>query len=106
MHELLVLLAPFAPFVSEELWHALGNTTSICDAKWPVFNEEYLVEDSFKYGVAFNGKVRFELEFSAEAVQAEVEKVVLSHELAKKWLDGKTPKKVVFVPKKMINVVL
>ncbi len=106
LHELLVLLAPFAPFVSEELWHALGNTTSICDAKWPVFNEEYLVEDSFKYGVAFNGKVRFELEFSAEAVQAEVEKVVLSHELAKKWLDGKTPKKVVFVPKKMINVVL
>lgn len=106
LHELIVLLAPFAPFVAEELWHALGNTTSICDAKWPVFNEEYLAEDSFKYGVAFNGKVRFELEFSAEAVQAEVEKVVLEHELAKKWLDGKTPKKVVFVPKKMINVVL
>lgn len=106
LQELLVLLAPFAPFVSEELWHALGNTISICDAKWPVFNEEYLIEDSFKYGVAFNGKVRFELEFSAEAVQAEVEKVVLNHELAQKWLDGKTPKKVVFVPKKMINVVL
>lgn len=106
LHELLVLLAPFAPFVSEELWHVLGNTTSVCDAKWPLFNEEYLVEDSFRYGVAFNGKVRFELEFSAEAVQAEVEEVVLSHELAQKWLDGKTPKKVVFVPKKMINVVL
>ena len=106
LQELLVLLAPFAPFVSEELWHALGNTTSICDAKWPVFNEEYLIEDSFKYGVAFNGKVRFELEFTAEAMQAEVEKVVLNHELAQKWLDGKTPKKVVFVPKKMINVVL
>ncbi|MFV0536122.1 MAG: leucine--tRNA ligase [Dysgonomonas sp.] len=106
LEELLVLLAPFAPFVSEELWHVLRNTTSVCDAKWPVFNEEYLVEDSFKYGVAFNGKVRFELEFSAEAVQAEVEKVVLNHELAQKWLDGKTPKKVVFVPKKMINVVL
>jgi leucyl-tRNA synthetase len=106
LHELLVLLAPFAPFVSEELWHVLGNTTSVCDAKWPLFNEEYLVEDSFRYGVAFNGKVRFELEFSAEAVQAEVEEVVLNHELAQKWLDGKTPKKVVFVPKKMINVVL
>ncbi|MFT4221532.1 leucine--tRNA ligase [Dysgonomonas sp.] len=106
LHELIVLLAPFAPFVSEELWHVLGNTTSVCDAKWPLFNEEYLVEDSFRYGVAFNGKVRFELEFSAEAVQAEVEEVVLSHELAQKWLDGKTPKKVVFVPKKMINVVL
>lgn len=106
LQELVTLLAPFAPFVSEELWSALGNTTSVCDAKWPAFNEEYLAEDSFKYGVAFNGKVRFELEFSAYAVQADVEKAVLSHELAQKWLDGKTPKKVVFVPKKMINVVL
>ncbi|MBN9300978.1 MULTISPECIES: leucine--tRNA ligase [Dysgonomonas] len=106
LQELVTLLAPFAPFVSEELWSALGNTTSVCDAKWPAFNEEYLAEDSFKYGVAFNGKVRFELEFSADAVQADVEKAVLSHELAQKWLDGKTPKKVVFVPKKMINVVL
>ena len=106
LKELITLLAPFAPFVSEELWSALGNTTSVCDAKWPTFNEEYLAEDSFKYGVAFNGKVRFELEFSADAVQADVEKAVLSHELAQKWLDGKTPKKVVFVPKKMINVVL
>ncbi|MFR0677479.1 leucine--tRNA ligase [Dysgonomonas mossii] len=106
LKELVTLLAPFAPFVSEELWAALGNTTSVCDAKWPAFNEEYLAEDSFKYGVAFNGKVRFELDFSADAVQADVEKAVLSHELAQKWLDGKTPKKVVFVPKKMINVVL
>lgn len=106
LKELVTLLAPFAPFVSEELWSALGNTTSVCDAQWPTFNEEYLAEDSFKYGVAFNGKVRFELDFSADAVQADVEKAVLSHELAQKWLDGKTPKKVVFVPKKMINVVL
>lgn len=106
LKELITLLAPFAPFVSEELWSALGNTTSVCDAQWPTFNEEYLAEDSFKYGVAFNGKVRFELDFSADAVQADVEKAVLSHELAQKWLDGKTPKKVIFVPKKMINVVL
>lgn len=106
LKELITLLAPFAPFVSEELWSALGNTTSVCDAQWPTFNEEYLAEDSFKYGVAFNGKVRFELDFSADAVQADVEKAVLSHELAQKWLDGKIPKKVVFVPKKMINVVL
>ena len=63
LQELVTLLAPFAPFVSEELWSALGNTTSVCDAKWPAFNEEYLAEDSFKYGVAFNGKGRFELEF-------------------------------------------
>lgn len=106
LKDLVVLLAPFAPFVAEELWHILGNTTSVCDAAWPTFNEEYLTEDSFKYGVAFNGKVRFELEFPADVIQSDVEKAVLSHNLAQKWLDGKTPKKVIFVPKKMINVVL
>lgn len=106
LEDLVVLLAPFAPFVAEELWHTLGNTTTVCDATWPTFNEEYLTEDSFKYGVAFNGKVRFELEFPADTIQSDVEKVVLSHSLAQKWLDGKTPKKVIFVPKKMINVVL
>lgn len=106
LKEILVLLAPFAPFIAEELWHALGNTTSVCVATWPEFKEEYLVEDSFKYGVAFNGKVRFELEFAADATQSDVEQTVISHELAQKWIDGKTPKKVIFVPKKMINVVL
>ncbi len=106
LQELIVLLAPFAPFISEQLWSALGNTTSVCYAEWPAFNEEYLVEDSFKYGVAFNGKVRFEIEFPADAVQSDVEKAVLNHESAKKWLEGKTPKKIIFVPKKMINVVL
>lgn len=106
LKELLVLLAPFAPFIAEELWHALGNTTSVCVATWPEFKEEYLVEDSFRYGVAFNGKVRFELEFAADATQSEVEQTVINHELAQKWIDGKTPKKVIFVPKKMINVVL
>ncbi|WP_108821113.1 leucine--tRNA ligase [Dysgonomonas sp. Marseille-P4361] len=106
LKELLVLLAPFAPFIAEELWHALGNTTSVCVATWPEFKEEYLVEDSFKYGVAFNGKVRFELEFAADATQSEVEQTVINHELAQKWMDGKMPKKVIFVPKKMINVVL
>lgn len=106
LQEFLVVLAPFAPFVAEELWRALGNTTTIFDAEWPVFKEEYLAEDSFRYGVAFNGKVRFDIEFPADAVQAEVEETVLKHELAKKWLEGKTPKKIIFVPKKMINVVL
>lgn len=106
LQEFLVVLAPFAPFVAEELWRALGNTTTIFDAEWPAFKEEYLAEDSFRYGVAFNGKVRFDIEFPADAVQAEVEETVLKHELAKKWLEGKTPKKIIFVPKKMINVVL
>lgn len=106
LSDLVVLLAPFAPHIAEELWSVLGNNTSVCDAKWPVCNEDYLKEDSFKYGVAFNGKVRFEIEFPADAVAKDVEATVLSHELAQKWLDGKTPKKVIFVPKKMINVVI
>ncbi|NDV79818.1 leucine--tRNA ligase [Dysgonomonas sp. 511] len=106
LQELLIVLAPFAPFVTEELWHALGNKGSIFDAEWPAFNEEYLAEDSFKYGIAFNGKVRFEIEFPANITPKEVEDTVLAHESAQKWLDGKTPKKVIFVPKKMVNVVL
>jgi leucyl-tRNA synthetase len=106
LQEFLVVLSPFAPFVTEELWRALGNTTTIFDAGWPVFKEEYLAEDSFRYGVAFNGKVRFDIEFPADAVQTDVEETVLKHELAQKWLEGKTPKKIIFIPKKMINVVL
>lgn len=106
LNQLVILLAPFAPHIAEELWHTLGNTTSVCDAEWPVCNEAYLAEDSFKYGIAFNGKVRFELEFPADITAKEVEETVLAHELALKWMEGKTPKKVIFVPKKMINVVL
>ncbi len=106
LQELIITLSPFAPHITEELWHSLGNEDTIFDAKYPEYKEEYLVEDSFKYGVAFNGKVRFEVEFSADITQKEVEDVVLKHDLAQKWLDGKTPKKVIFVPKKMINVVL
>ena len=106
LRELIVVLAPFAPFVAEELWHALGNTTTVFDAEWPSVNEEYLQEDSFKYGVAFNGKVRFEVEFPADVTKEVVEDTVLKHESAQKWLEGKTPKKIIFVPNKMINVVL
>lgn len=106
LSDLILTLAPFAPFVSEELWHALGNNSTVCNAIWPKFKEEYLAEDSFKYGVAFNGKVRFEVEFPADTTQEVVEDAVLKHESAQKWLDGKTPKKIIFVPKKMINVVL
>jgi len=106
LRELIVVLAPFAPFVAEELWHALGDTTTVFDAEWPSINEEYLQEDSFKYGVAFNGKVRFEVEFPADVTKEVVEDTVLKHESAQKWLEGKTPKKIIFVPNKMINVVL
>lgn len=106
LQDLTIILSPFAPHITEELWHKLGNQTSVCNAEWVKYNEAYLQEDSFKYGVAFNGKVRFEIEFPADITQKEVEEAVLSHESAQKWLDGKSPKKVIFVPKKMVNVVL
>lgn len=106
LQELVVILAPFAPHIAEELWHTLGNESTVCDAQWPACNEEYLKEDVAKYAVAFNGKVRFDMEFAADAPQQEVEKTVLESQHAKKWLEGKTPRKVIFVPKKMVNIVL
>jgi leucyl-tRNA synthetase len=106
LSDLTVCLAPFAPHLAEELWHALGNETSVCDAAWPVCNEEYLKEDAFQYAISFNGKSRFVLEFAADAVNGEIEKAVLEHPLSQKWLEGKTPKKVIIVPKKIVNVVV
>lgn len=101
-----VILAPFAPHIAEELWHVLGGETSVCDAKWPEFNEEYLKEANVKYTVSFNGKARFNIEVATGTDKAEVERIALSHEAAAKWLDGKTPKKIIVVPNKIVNVVL
>lgn len=106
LEELLVVLAPFAPFVAEELWHALGHNTTICDAVWPEFKPEYLVEDVITYTISFNGKARFTLEFAADAAKEEIEKTVLEHENSAKWMEGKAPKKVIVVPKKIVNVVI
>ncbi len=106
LSDFVVCLSPFAPHISEELWHKLGNNTSVCDAEWPQFNEEYLKEDSFPYSISFNGKSRFVLEFAADATNAEIEKTVLEHPNSQKWIEGKTPKKVIIVPKKIVNVVL
>ncbi len=106
LNDLLILLAPFAPHVAEELWHTIGNTTTVCDAKWPICKEEYLQEDAFTYSVSFNGKSRFNIEFSADITNEEIEKTVLDHESSQKWLEGKTPKKVIIVPKKIVNIVL
>ena len=106
LQELIITLAPFAPHIGEELWHALGNENSVCDAPWPTYNEDYLKEDVVKYAVAFNGKVRFDVEFAADAPKEEVEKSVIESEQAKKWLEGKEPRKIIFVPRKMVNIVL
>ena len=106
LQPLLILLAPFAPHISEELWHAIGEETTIVAAQWPEYDEKLLVEDSFKYPVSFNGKTRFTIELPREASQDEIREAVLSADEAQKWLEGKTPKKVIIVPGRIINIVL
>ena len=106
MEPLTIILAPFAPHIAEELYHLLGNTTSVCDAQWPLHNEEYLKESTVKYPVSFNGKVRFTLELPADMSREDVEKTTLTNEQTQKYLDGKTPKKVIVVPGKIVNIVV
>ncbi|WP_302544739.1 leucine--tRNA ligase [Coprobacter fastidiosus] len=106
LEQIIILLTPFTPHICEELWSQLGHTTSVCDAQWPGFNEEYLKEDTVNYTISFNGKARFNIEFAADASKEEIEKTVLEHPSSAKWIDGKTPKKIIIVPKKIVNIVL
>ena len=106
LEQLVVLIAPFAPHIAEELWHALGNTTTVCDAQWPVFNPQYLVESDVQLTVSFNGKARFQKKFAADATNDEIQAAVLADEQSKKYLDGKQVVKVIVVPKKIVNVVI
>ena len=106
LEQLVVLIAPFAPHIAEELWHALGNTTTVCDVQWPVFNPQYLVESEVQLTVSFNGKARFQKKFAADATNDEIQAAVLADEQSKKYLDGKTVVKVIVVPKKIVNVVI
>ena len=103
---LTILIAPFAPHIAEELWEKLGGEGSVCDAQWPEWNEEYLVESSVKMGVAFNGKTRFEIELAADADNAAIEQTVREDERTAKYVDGKQIMKVIIVPKRMVNIVL
>lgn len=103
---LLILLSPYAPHIAEELWHAIGEKGSVVTAEWPELNEAYLVEDNFTYPVSFNGKTRFMLSLPATLTPQEVEAAVLSAPEAEKWLEGKTPRKVIVVPKRIVNIVL
>ena len=103
---LLILLSPYAPHIAEELWHAIGEEGSVVTAEWPELNETYLVEDNFTYPVSFNGKTRFMLSLPATLTPQEVEAAVLSAPEAEKWLEGKTPRKVIVVPKRIVNIVL
>ena len=104
--DLIVLLAPFAPHISEELWHVLGHEGTVCDAQWPAWNEDYLKESTIKYTVLFKGRPRYNIEVPAGTDAAEVERAALAHEGAAKWLEGKAPKKVIVVPNKIVNVVI
>lgn len=106
LEPLIVLIAPFAPHIAEELWESLGHTTSVCDASFPEYDEKYLVEDSIEYPISFNGKMRYKKVLPAGLTPKQVEEAVVSDPAAAKYLDGKTPKKVIVVPGKIVNVVI
>ena len=106
LEPLCVLLSPFTPHITEELWHLLGHESSICDAAYPEHNAAYLVENSFEYPVSFNGKMRFKKELPLGISNAEIEAAVLADPAAQKWTEGKAPRKVIIVPGKIINIVL
>ena len=106
LKDIVVLIAPFAPFLAEELWEALGNTTSVCDAKWPEFNEDYLKEDSVTLSISFNGKTRFTMQFPAGSSNEAIQEAALSDPQAQKYLDGFNVVKVIVVPNKIVNIVL
>ncbi len=106
LEKLLIILTPYAPHISEELWHELGNESSILDAAYPAFEEKYLIESTKLYPVAINGKTRTELNISLDASQQQVEEIILADDTVKKWLNGNSPKKVIYVRNKMINIVV
>lgn len=106
LSDLAVLIAPFAPHLAEQLWHDLGNATTVCDARWPEFDEKYLVESTVNYAVSFNGKARFNIKVANGTAREEVEKIALADPAAEKWLAGKTPKKIIVVPNKIVNIVI
>lgn len=106
LEKLVVLLAPFAPHVAEELWEKLGHTTTVCDAEWPIFDESYLKEDSVTLSVSFNGKTRFTLDFPADASADAIREATLASEQAQKYLEGKNVVKVIVVPGRIVNIVI
>ena len=106
LEPLAVLIAPFAPHIAEELWHAMGHTTTVCDAQWPEFNPSFLIESEMQLTVSFNGKARFQKKFPTDATNDAIQAAVLADEQSQKYLDGKQVVKVIVVPKKIVNVVV
>ena len=106
LEQLVVLLAPFAPHIAEELWHTLGNEGTVCDAAWPKFDEQYLKEDSQTLSISFNGKTRFTLDFPTDASKECIQETALASEQAQKYLEGKQIVKVIVVPGRIVNIVI
>ncbi len=106
LETVVTLLAPFAPHMAEELWHALGHETTVCDAPWPTYDESYLKEDTQTLSVSFNGKTRFTLDFAADATKESIQEATLASEQAKKYLEGKQVVKVIVVPGRIVNIVI
>ncbi|MEM6846311.1 MAG: leucine--tRNA ligase [Bacteroidota bacterium] len=103
---LAIIISPFAPHISEELWHLLGHESSVTSAEFPTYNDEYLVENTHEYPISINGKVRTKLNFAMDASKETIETVALKDETVQKWLDGKSPKRVIVVPKRIVNIVV
>ena len=106
LEPLLIMLTPYAPHIAEELWHALGNTTNIIDDTYPILEEKYIIENTKNYPIAINGKSRTEINIALDVTQEQIERIVLSNEIVQKWLEGKTPKKIIYVQGRMVNVVV
>ena len=106
LEQLVVLIAPFAPHIAEELWHTLGHATTVCDAAWPAFDEKYLVESEMQLTISFNGKARFQKKFPADATNDAIQAAVLEDEQSQKYIGDKKVMKVIVVPKKIVNVVV
>jgi leucyl-tRNA synthetase len=106
LEPLLVLLTPYAPHISEELWHQVGHSTTILDAVFPKFEPKYVMETTKEYPVSINGKMRTQIVLDLNATQEEVQQIVLDHPVVQKWMEGKVLKKFIFVKGKMVNVVI
>jgi leucyl-tRNA synthetase len=106
LEPLVVVISPFAPHIAEELWHRLGHTSTVCDASFPDCDEACLKENTVTYAISFNGRTRFSMDMAAGLSREEIEKAALTHEFASRWIEGRTPRKIIVVPDKIVNIVV
>jgi leucyl-tRNA synthetase len=106
LEPLAILISPYAPHLAEELWNRMGHNNTVTEARYPGFNPDYLAENTFEYPVSFNGKLRFKITMPVDAPVPEIEKAVLDAPESQKWLQGNSPKKIIVVPNKIVNVVI